>query len=386
MTKAAMPHTLDPRTPFERAFEALGFDTQLVDAVIGDLTEEFDTRVEQKGALRARLWYVGELLRSAPFLFAAAARRGSPRARLLLALAVSVGLLAFTATTAFVLTRDGPPAKLVSNLSDAGDNVLLNNTSAVKLPVRVLDRKGHALDPHRVRYTWIAGMTMDVSSDGVLQCKQRGDAVIRATLGDLTKNLAIRCRPVGEIRIPSWLDLIAGGAARELTFEGVGTDHEPVEQLRGVLRVGDSTVATLDGLNIRPVTVGQTAVNLVAGDKKAGIRIIVNELVASFEHLRGDQHFVARQVHLAQGDTVSWPLPRGNFWLKYVPARPDEAPPTISLHGAACGLAGPLETIVVTQDEFATLCTVVGPASVQLADGKRGSPFVEGFIVLDIRQ
>ena len=262
-----------------------------------------------------------------------------------------------------VLLRNGPPARLVSELSDAADNVLLNNTRAITFPMRVLDRKGHSLDPQPVRYEWIAGTMMDVSLDGVFQCKERGDAVIRATLGEMTKNLAIRCRPIKGIRTPTWLDLIAGGEARELPFEGVGTDDKPVELLRGVVRVHDSTVATLNDLYIRPVTVGQTSVSIVIGDKKAGMRIIVNELVASFENLRADQPFVARRVHLAQGDTVRWPLPKGDFWLKYVPARVDDAPPTISVQGAACRLASPLQSVVATRDVFATLCAVTRPAS-----------------------
>lgn len=331
-----MPHTLDPGTAFERLCEGLGFDA----------------------------WRV--------------------RARLIRAVSSSVVLIALCGGIAYAMMRSGPAVNIVSDLSDKSGNVLINNLRPVILPVRVLDRRGHALDPHHVRYRWIAGTVMDVGPNGTFRCKDRADAVVRATVGNLSKDFTIRCRPVAGIRAPSWLDLVAGGEARQLPFEGVGLDGEPVSYLRGKIAVRDTSIANVTGLYVRPVAVGETTVDFAFGDNHATIKVLVNELVSSFAHLRPDQLFVGRQVRLARGDTVRWPLPIGTFWLKYVAARDGEAPPSIDLQGAAhCQRANPLQTVILTEDVVATLCTADGPADVRVAHGNIGVPLIEGFILLD---
>jgi hypothetical protein len=385
MTPTLRPSSLDERTTFERTFSALGFDSQLVDAILGDLIEQFEARAEEQGSVRARLWFARQMLRSAPHLFVAAARRGSLRTRAVLAVFAGLLFVALAGTVAFVIMRDGPPVQLVSDLSDDAGNVVLNNTQPVRIGVRALDRRGHVLD-ESVHYQWIAGTPIEVSADGALKCAERGDAVVRATVGTMAKNLAIRCRPVRWIRSASWMDLMVGGDARELPFVGVDPDDNPVDLVRGIVRVADSTVATLNGMMVRPINVGMTWVEMKIGDRKNGIRVIVNEPVTSFEHLRRDQRFVAREVRLAQGDTVLWALPRGRFWLKYIVEHAGDAPPTITLDGrAVCELSNPIKVYRVTQDVFGTQCTVDGPAAVKLAHGRVGAPVVNGRLVLEIQ-
>ena len=82
---------------------------------------------------------------------------------------------------------------------------------------------------------------------------------------------------------------------------------------------------------------------------------------------------------------MRWALPRGTFWLKYLPARPGEAPPTIVLRGSAnCSNGNGLRVLFVSMDVFAKYCIAFGPdASVEVAHGRFGAAVVEGFLALD---
>jgi hypothetical protein len=52
----------------ERLLEVLGARPILLDAVLGDLSEEIETRIETQGVRAAQRWYLREVLRSAPHL------------------------------------------------------------------------------------------------------------------------------------------------------------------------------------------------------------------------------------------------------------------------------------------------------------------------------
>jgi hypothetical protein len=150
-----------------------------------------------------------------------------------------------------------------------------------------------------VRYRWTSGAPIAISPEGVVSCTQRGDAVVTASLGAITTNLDLRCRPVTEVRASAWVDFMAGDPARDLPFVAIGVDGLPVTQLRGTARITDSSVATLVGTTIRPRAIGQTTVVVDVGDRKALMSVIVHEQVASFVGLRPDQRFVAVPVRVA---------------------------------------------------------------------------------------
>jgi hypothetical protein len=251
--------------------------------------------------------------------------------------------------------------------------------------MRVLDDHGRSIENKPVRFARVSGAPIGVSSTGVVTCDQPGDAVVHASLGEIVTQLAIRCRPVKEIRASAWVDLVAGGEPSDLPFEAIGTDEQQVKELRGVARVVDTSIAVLNGLAVRPRSPGATMVSLEAGDSRSGIRVIVHEPVASFVGLRPEQRFVGIPVRLAQGDTVRWALPRGTFWLKYIPARLGEAPPTIVLRGSAnCSNGNGLRVLFVSMDVFAKYCIAFGPdAVVEVAHGRVGAAVVEGFLALD---
>jgi hypothetical protein len=368
----------------ERAMDFAGFDAEFVDAILGDLTEERAERAARDGVLRARLWYAREIVRSAPHLVIAALRRGGRGARAVLGLIICATLLAASATAAFILLRDGPPARLVSDLADDADVILLNQQRAVRLPMRVLDERGHVLESDAVRYAWQAGAPISVSPIGVVQCTEAGDAVIRASVADVTQQLTVHCRPVAAIRTSSWVDLIAGGEPRDLPFVAVDADDKPIVELRGDFYVSDTSVAALNGMIVRPRRTGRTGVEIKIGDRKVSTQVIVHERVASFIGLRADQPHVAIPVRLARGDTLHFALPRGTYWIKYIPLHAGEGPPTIELEGPAnCFPSNGLNVYRLPTDIFGNHCSASAGATLKIGHGRHGAAVVEGFVALD---
>ncbi len=364
--------------------EALGFDADFVDAIVGDLAEEFAERAGRDGAARARLWYARELLRSTPHMLAAAVRRGGRGARMVIAASLGAALLMLTATVAFVILRDGPPVRLVSDAADEADVVLVNRMRPIKLPMRVLDERGHTLDKQAVRYSWAAGAPIAVSPTGVMKCTQPGDALVRASLGAVVTQLVVHCRPVKEVRASSWVDLIHGGDARELPVVAIGMDDQPVTELRGEARITDTSIAVLNGMMVRPRSIGATMMNVDVGDNRWTMRVIVHERVTSFTGLRDDQRYIAIPMRLAQGDTIHLPIPPGDFWLKYLPLHAGEGPPTIVLRGpASCSPGNGLRVYVLPSDVFGNYCAAAAGATVVVAHGRRGPAVVEGFLAMD---
>jgi hypothetical protein len=368
----------------ERFLCAIGIDSDLIEAAVGDLTEEFANRAERDGARAARVWYAREAVRSMPYVILTALRHGGPRARLRLVACLATVLLPFVLTAAMVVLRDGPPVRLAASIADASEGLVVNTMRPIQLPIRAFDRRGHLLESRDVRYRWTSGSPIAISSDGVVACTQRGDAVVTASLGAITTNVDLRCRPVREMRASSWIDFMTGDPARDLPFVAIGVDDLPVMQLRGTARVLDSSVATLVGTTIRPRAIGQASVVVDVGDRTAMMSVIVHEQVASFVGLRPDQRFVAVPVRVAQGDTVHWALPQGAFWLKYLPRNAGEAPPTITVSGAiSCSRGNGLNAFRALLDVYVVYCLVrAGGATVDVAHGRLGAQVVEGSLAL----
>jgi hypothetical protein len=263
----------------------------------------------------------------------------------------------------------------------------VNNVRPAQLQMRVLDGAGHVLKTDSVRYRWISGAPITVSPSGAVTCTRRGNAVVRASLGTIGTVVTVRCHPVQEIRASAWIDFVAGDSARHLPFVAIGVDGSPVTELRGAASVIDSSVATLLGPSIRPRAVGATSVDVKVGDRMARMEVVVHERVRSFEGLRADQQYVAVPILLAQGDTVRHSLPRGVFWLKYMPQHAGEAPPTITVDGAiACTPGDGIRVYSVPLDEFGTYCRVrsdPGGAAVTLAHGRTGPLSLRGSLAIE---
>lgn len=318
----------------ERLLHGLGAHPAFADAVLGDLAEERARRVEQEGALAARWWYASQALRSAPHLLWNAVRHGGPRGRARVATALAAVALLPTAAMIALVLRAGPPASLVVVGQGGGaDGIVLNTRHPVQLAMRVLDEKGRELPSTEVRYRWVAGIPLPLSPSGVVTCRYRGDATVRASVGTVETTVLLRCRPVREIRASMWLQFVAGDSGKDLRFFATGPDGLPVSQLAGELRVQDSTVATLKGTHVRPVAPGRTFVTVRIGDGESQTAVIVYEPVRTLEGLRPDQRFVVAPVRLARGDTIRWWLPKGLFWLEYERAADAQPIPALAVDG-----------------------------------------------------
>jgi hypothetical protein len=365
----------------------LGADPEFVDGVFGDLAEEHALRLAHDGARSAASWRTRELVRSMPHLIHSALRQGGPRAHARVAALAAIIALSSGIVGVAVRMRDGPPARLDAGHGGTLDGIVVNNTRPVQLQVRVLDKAGHLLSSDSVRFAWASGSPMTVSPSGVVTCNGRGDATVRASLGPIATHVDVLCRPVRELRATSWIDFLDGDSTpRHLPFVAIGEDGQPVMELRGAVHVTDASVATLEGASVRPKGTGATRVTVEVGEQKAHMMVVVHEMVGTFDRLRDDQRYVARPVRLARGDTVHWTLPNGSFWLKYLPRRAGEAPPTITVVGAiGCMPGNGLQSYRMNLGEYGTYCMVQrgGSASVMVAHGVNGAEWVEGTLAIE---
>jgi hypothetical protein len=228
----------------------------------------------------------------------------------------------------------GAPARLVAGIADT---VVVNNRRAVQLPVRVLDAAGHVLPATGVRYRWTAGAPVSVSAAGVVTCTQPGDATVRASLGHLATDLILRCRPVQDVRGTRMMNLVVGDPAQDVPFEAVDVDGRPVTMLTGQVSVGDSTIATLDGLHIRARAPGATDVTMRVGDREGFMSVHTYERVRTPEGIRPGQHW-AIAVRLAGGEMRQWRISASPeaYFLTMLPDRDEQHLPRLAIIGAVC--------------------------------------------------
>lgn len=317
----------------DRVLISLGCDPTLITDLLGDLKEEYEDRAARAGIWAARLWYVREMVRSTPHLLWSAIRDGTPSARARLGAYILGSVVTLSVVTIAWLTRNGPPARLLAGAINYSDGIVVNSLRPVQLSMRVLDAAGHRLERSDVRYRRISGVPIPVSIRGVVQCKQRGDAVVRASLATLNKDFVIHCEPVRTISGAYWDNFVVGESAQTLIVDAVGLDGQPVTRITARLEVVDSTIATLDDEGrVRPLRPGRTTINVEIGDQERDTWVTVFEQVRTFEGLRPDQRFVVAPIHLPSGASLRWPLPTGLFWLSFS-ADSSEAPATRGFAG-----------------------------------------------------
>ena len=320
----------------ERLLRFIGGDLAFAEDVLGDLMEERARRRERDGARSAKWWYAYESLRSIPHVAWNAATRGGARGRARVAIVVAGMATALTIAVVALRSGEAVPVRLEfdgQRTAHAADGVIVNSRHPVVLAMRALDAKGKPLNSADVRYQWMSGTPISVSTNGVVTCSHPGDALLRASLGQVATTIRIKCRPVREVLANMWIQFTAGDSSQELNFVALDPDGLPVNRLAGLLRVKDSTIATLKNGRIKPISPGHTEVVMRFGEGVAWTQISVYERVPSLEGLRADQRFVIAPVRLAPADTIRWPLPQGLFWLQFHRAAPYHAMPTIEVDG-----------------------------------------------------
>jgi hypothetical protein len=228
----------------------------------------------------------------------------------------------------------GPPARLVAG---RGDTVVVNNRGPVRLPIRVLDAAARPLQSNGVRYQWLAGTLISVSTNGVVNCTEPGDATVRASLGSLVTHLIVLCRPVREVRTIRMMNLVVGEPAQEFPFEAIDAAGRPVTLLMGQVTVSDSMIATVEGVRIRARAQGSTDLTMRVGDQLGFASVHVYEPVRTLEGIRRGQH-VAIPVRLSTGEMRRWRIPASpeNYFLAILPADDAHPAPGLAIVGANC--------------------------------------------------
>lgn len=212
----------------------------------------------------------------------------------------------------------------------------MNSRRPVQIPIRVLDAADRALPDTGVRYEWMAGDSVPVSATGTVTCSQFGDATLRASLGSVTTSVLLRCRPVHSVRISGPMQFVLGDSAQDMRVEALGLDGRPVDLLAGSANMLDSSVATLDGLRVRPRKPGATLAWVRIGDHSPGVGVHVYERVSTLNGLRAEQRHVAVALRLASGEVRRWPLPPGEWMLTMLPYEDEARGLRLRIEGAYC--------------------------------------------------
>ena len=248
-----------------------------------------------------------------------------------------VSARAATAVVALLFTSacKEPPSRLVAGVSDS---VVVSSRRPVLIPMRVFDASGHTLQTTGVRYSRTSGVPVPVSAAGKVTCTQSGDAIVRASLGEVTTSVLVLCRPVRDVRSLRMMNLVVGDPAQELPFEAVGMDGHPVTLLTGQITVGDSTIATVEGPRVRARAQGSTELTMRVGDRLAFASVHVYERVPTPEGIRPGQH-VAVPVRLAGGEMRRWRLSASPepYFLTMLPDSDEQQMPGLAIVGASCG-------------------------------------------------
>ena len=366
--RRARQHPRPPHMPTRRAermLQALGVDAAFAEDVLGDLIEEYALRREREGSGAARVWVVGEGLRSAPHVVRSALRTLSLHGPARVVGSVMGLAIASFGAVAALQARKGPPAYLVAGVTGAGDRIVVSTRRPVQLPMRVFDADGDVLAATGVRYSWESGAPASVAPDGVVRCSGRGDAVVRAALGPLVTRVVLSCQPVRWLHMRGWYNFTLGDPAQAMRVGAIGLDGAPVSRLAADVRVEDPSVATFErtpeGMRIRPLAPGRTRVHVSAGGRHTGTAVTVFEPVSTLEGLRPEQRYVLASTRLAARTSVRWPLPLGRFWLVNQVDGNGDAP--------ALAVAGPVTCVPAPgPGVYRTRCSARGSgASVTLA-------------------
>jgi hypothetical protein len=369
----------EPATRIEKTLIALGIDARVVSSTLGDLAEELAERSERDGFVRARLWWVREAIRSLPHM----ARYGimySHRTRVVFA--ATTVLLAIAASVA-TRVHAGPPAQIVLDGPTLAGTFVLNDTRSAQIPARIVDDRGHALPSRQLHYVLRSGKGVAVSPTGAVSCTSNTDAVVSASVESIVTSIPVACRIVRELRATRWLTLIAGADARPLPFAASGTDGESVRQLRGAMRVDDSTIAMVDGGRVRPIQPGETTIEVEVARHTARTRVFVHALIEHFTDRTPNQRFVAVLVHVGPAAVQRIAVPVGAFWLTYVPRREGTTTPTIVGDGPIrCTDARGLEGERFSAAEHTRYCTATSAGAAILVSA--AGAVIDGALALEL--
>jgi hypothetical protein len=242
-------------------------------------------------------------------------------------------LLAVLAVAAACSDSNGPPVRLVGG---SADTVIINNRLEIRIPTRVLDRRGHTLPDSGVRYRLIAGDQVVVSSSGMVTCLHSADATVQAYLGSVATTMLVRCRPVKKVHIDGPIQFLLPDTAQEMRLRVLDLDGNEVSLLSGKTNIIDTTVAAIEGIRVIPKAPGVTVAGVRFGNESAGVGVHVYEKVNSLDALQHGKKFVGVSLRLAGAEMKSWKLPPGSWMLTMLPESDEVNGIRLRIEGANC--------------------------------------------------
>jgi hypothetical protein len=231
---------------------------------------------------------------------------------------------------------DGPPVRLLAGIHDT---VVVNEYLVTRLPVRALDSAGHDVRVTGMRYRQTSGDPIALSALGIIKCDRSADADVRATLGTLSANFHVLCRPVTDLRTMGGADLVIGDSAKELSIKATGPDSQIVAPLAGSVVIDDANIASVTGLRVTARNPGMTLVHVRIGNFSRGVMVMTYERVSSLEGLRAEQRNVLVPVRLAHGEMRRWRIPRGFYLITMSRGSSTADAPMLNFGGVRCGNA-----------------------------------------------
>jgi len=228
---------------------------------------------------------------------------------------------------------NGRPARLVAGIADT---VVVNNWRPMQLPMHVFDAAGHVLPDTGVRFQWISGARVPVSSRGVVTCTHAGDTTLNASLGALVTPFLVRCRPVRDVFGGRVLNLLVGDSSQMLSFAPVDSAGRPVTLIAASVSY-DSTIVSLEGWRIQARASGRTSVDIYIGDAWAHWWVSVYERASTVEGIRPGQG-LAVPVRLGGGEMHGLQLPPSppTYTVTMLPDRDTLRVPRLAMVSANC--------------------------------------------------
>lgn len=365
------------------AADFIGLDVDMVDDIAGDFAEECAGLSGPAGIAR-RAWCVGQAVQALPYLAINTLRRGQPRARVRLLSAMSALLFVAASVIAAPQFIVGPPARIAADRGFDASDIVINNVEFVQMPLRVLDAYGHTVTKAVIRYEHVSGDRIALSQSGAVSCYERGNAVVRASVDDVTSLVTVRCRPVTRIHTAASHDFLPGDPPHVLRVDAVGADGKVVKELRGSVRIGDTSVAALHGDLLTPRGAGSSRLLIAVGDAYVNVAVNVHEIVDRFDRLAPTQRNVAMRLHIARGDTLRFPVPAGLLWVKWMSRDGGAAHPTIAAEGSGyCHADSEAFTRWLPAGVYGAYCDVSDGTRIRIALGGGGDSVLTGALLLE---
>ncbi|HEY4133367.1 MAG TPA: hypothetical protein VGM50_22300 [Gemmatimonadaceae bacterium] len=366
------------------AADFVGLDIDLVDDIAGDLSEVCaDPTISQH--ILKRAWCIGQVLRSIPYLAVSTLRRGRPRARRRLITTSSVLCATLASAIAAVQLRVGPPAMIAGERGFDANDIVINYFSAVQLPIRALDARGRTVSKAAIRFEPFSESAIDIAAGGVATCHAKGDAMVHASINDVTSLVVVHCRPVSTIHAtPTRFDFVQGDQPRPIHVEALDSRSVVVGDARGSVGIVDTSVAAVRHGLIAPQGPGATQLTVAVGDARASATVVVHELVKRFDNLSPKQRNVAMSLRLGLDDTLHLAVPVGTYWVKWLRRDAAIVRPAITAEGSGyCHMDSEAFIRWLPGDEYGAYCYFSEGARVRVSRGNAGDSSIVGALLLE---